>query len=194
MTGDQQQPAAAATPGPEQRVAEIKERCEKATPGPWLTPDEAGDYDPRTPVDHEGCAEWPWLKGPDMVFAYKARADVPWLLDRLAAVEQERDTARTWSSLWKRTTTRYRRMLAIHRGRGWGTLAADNAALRSELAASRAELAWVRHSDACGQCGSHGVRPMCPIGYPLRDAWTSFQVKSASTPRTEPDQAQEGQG
>lgn len=33
----------------------------------------------------------------------------------------------------------------------------------------RAELRWVRHLERCGQCGSHGTRPLCPEGWPLRD-------------------------
>jgi len=43
------------------------------TPGPWPTPEEAGDpYDSRIPVDHEGCEVWPWKREEDMRLAYAA--------------------------------------------------------------------------------------------------------------------------
>ena len=78
---------------------EIRAREAAATPGPWRTPEEAGDaYAAPAPVtgiwnhdmvlDHEGCDVWPWAREEDMLFAYKARDDIPRLLaeiDRLRA-------------------------------------------------------------------------------------------------------------
>lgn len=81
----------------EHRIEAIRARVAAASPGPWLTPDEAGDARPwlgnpddgpddmeagyyRAVVDHEGCATWPWGRAEDMLFAYKARDDVPFLL------------------------------------------------------------------------------------------------------------------
>jgi hypothetical protein len=73
----------------EEELAAIEARAEAATPGPWLTPEEANVLPPVsgiTPVDHEGCFVWPWgdddeVRGrKDMVFAYAAREDVPKLI------------------------------------------------------------------------------------------------------------------
>lgn len=85
----------------DERLEAIRQRAEAASPGPWLTLDEilanpakpgdpwyttmggskyAPTYDGRRPVDHEGCDVWPWGCREDMVFAYKARDDVPYLL------------------------------------------------------------------------------------------------------------------
>lgn len=86
-------------------LAEIRARVEAASPGPWPTPAEAGDpYDPRIPVDHEGCQVTPWGRAADMVFAYRARSDVPWLLaevERLARrlVGMDHDLAGTTADL-----------------------------------------------------------------------------------------------
>ena len=58
-------------------IAEAREMCAKATPGPWNTDN--------PPVDHEGCEIWPWHYKDDMEFAYYARTAVPKLLDALEA-------------------------------------------------------------------------------------------------------------
>ena len=73
----------------EARLAEIRARAEAATPPPWLTPTEAGDpYDVMV-IDHEGCPVWPWTEEADMLFAYKAREDIPYLLSIVEAIRQE---------------------------------------------------------------------------------------------------------
>lgn len=58
----------------------IRQRVAAASPGPWLTPAEAGDPYEVNVIDHEGCDTWPWNQEADMEFAYKAREDVPRLL------------------------------------------------------------------------------------------------------------------
>ena len=66
----------------------IEARANAARPGPWLTPEQAGDPYKVDALDHEGCDVWPW-GGPDgndeqgkldMIFAYAAREDVPKLI------------------------------------------------------------------------------------------------------------------
>ena len=80
-------------------LAAIKERYEKAKPEPWLTPKEDAESEPdgrfdRVPVDHEGCDVWPWDTEEDMVFAYKARTDIP---DLVAEVERLQNAG--WDAL-----------------------------------------------------------------------------------------------
>lgn len=75
------------------RIAEIKARANAATPGPWTAS-----------APHPYCGEI-WVVGPDdpdgaiatgfddtpadAAFIAHARTDVPWLLDRIEALEQE---------------------------------------------------------------------------------------------------------
>jgi hypothetical protein len=71
-------------------LARIEARANAATPGPWPLPEErrspgiyqgqSPNYDERLPLDHEGCDEWPWNTEENMIFAYKAREDVPRLI------------------------------------------------------------------------------------------------------------------
>ncbi len=73
-----------------ERLAEIKARCEGATPGPWLGLSEGKHR--QGIVDHEGQRIWPWLREEDMRFAYCAREDVPTLLaevERLRALHEQ---------------------------------------------------------------------------------------------------------
>jgi hypothetical protein len=77
----------------EEQLREIEARASAATPGPWLTPDEVGDPYKVRILDHEGCNVWPWHDEADMIFAYRARVDVPELIaevrrlqNRLAAL------------------------------------------------------------------------------------------------------------
>lgn len=65
---------------------------EGVTPGPWLTPAEAGrrhehrltwDEEQSLILDHEGCEVWPWREEADMTFAYKAREIVPRLIEEV---------------------------------------------------------------------------------------------------------------
>jgi hypothetical protein len=71
----------------------IRARAEKATPGPWATPREIGDPYEVIVIDHEGCDVWPWYQEDDMIFAYKARTDIPALLDYIDKLEAERAIA-----------------------------------------------------------------------------------------------------
>lgn len=64
----------------EEELAEIEARANAASPGPWLTPRQAGDPYRVEVMDHEGCEVWPWYEEADMVFAYAARTDVPRLI------------------------------------------------------------------------------------------------------------------
>lgn len=82
------------------KIDAIRAREQAATKGPWLTPKEGGGLTPKegrgpyaapNPVDHEGCDVWPWDSEENMVFAYKARTDIPLLLavERAARMAQE---------------------------------------------------------------------------------------------------------
>ena len=57
------------------RIAEIKERCEAATPGPWGTPEK-----PLMDVLNEGY---------NAGFVSHAREDIPYLLSQLAERDKE---------------------------------------------------------------------------------------------------------
>jgi len=66
----------------------IRDRLEKAAPGPWLTPKEAGNtYD--QPLDHESQDVWPWHNEDDMIFAYASRSDIPLLLAEIDRLKQK---------------------------------------------------------------------------------------------------------
>jgi hypothetical protein len=71
----------------DEELREIRARVEAATAGPWLTPEEAGG--PSKVIDHEGCSVWPWESEADMIFAYKARTDIPRLLDEIERLRTE---------------------------------------------------------------------------------------------------------
>ncbi len=83
----------------EKELDAIEARAKNATPGPWPMPEDCvGDgrasgniyYDPRRPVDHEGCDVWPWERREDMEFAYKAREDIPALVAEVRRLSGER--------------------------------------------------------------------------------------------------------
>jgi hypothetical protein len=62
-------------------LAEIEARANAAQPPPWPLPGgRDSNYDARLPLDHEGCDVWPWGTEENMIFAYKAREDVPRLV------------------------------------------------------------------------------------------------------------------
>lgn len=78
----------------EDELAEIEARANAAEPPPWPLPGERRsppdgplsgnpNYDDRLPLDHEGCEEWPWNTEENMIFAYKAREDVPRLISEV---------------------------------------------------------------------------------------------------------------
>ena len=55
--------------------------AQAATPGPWLTPVEAGDaMHPGVPLEHEGMHVWPWHHEADMRLAYASRTAIPALV------------------------------------------------------------------------------------------------------------------
>jgi hypothetical protein len=82
----------------DEELAAIEARVNAASPGPWLTPDEAGDPYRVEVLDHEGCQIWPWGHGGgrsddeqgerDMIFAYSARTDVPKLIAEIRRLRQ----------------------------------------------------------------------------------------------------------
>ncbi|WZO97291.1 hypothetical protein EP7_004316 [Isosphaeraceae bacterium EP7] len=70
------------------RVKEIKERCEKATPGPWMFDESlhvAAGFDPIFGWDGAGKTE---CKESDARFIAHAREDIPYLLARVAELEE----------------------------------------------------------------------------------------------------------
>jgi hypothetical protein len=113
---------AAPTPRPDDRLAEIRARCDAATGGPWawhqdygFTDDEGNEvynwclFNPETPdggvgdglertvnaslvllADYLRCADGrPLDEDPDFQFIAHARADIPWLLERVNAYDPE---------------------------------------------------------------------------------------------------------
>ncbi len=96
----------------EDEIAAIEARADAAEPGPWPLPEErvapsrggSKNYDERLPLDHEGCDEWPWNTEANMIFAYRARDDVPalvaevrrllrWMIRTHAALAEHGETA-----------------------------------------------------------------------------------------------------
>lgn len=68
---------------PKTRLAEIRARCEKATPGPW------SDFGPCRRCDElhlSGCNR-PGATDADLSFLARVVDDVPWLLERIAHLE-----------------------------------------------------------------------------------------------------------
>ena len=85
-------------------VAEIKERAEKATPGPWdYSPgDVEMDGDKETPITGAmitpfevgvDCGEYMGLLNEDAEFIARARTDIPALLELVAQLRAGRDEA-----------------------------------------------------------------------------------------------------
>ena len=86
----------------EQRLREIRERAEAASPGPWRTSfirsrsgDPAGDEHSVLTPDCDVVADIAWQIGWDeqqhrnAAFVAHARADVPWLLEQVAEARAE---------------------------------------------------------------------------------------------------------
>jgi hypothetical protein len=65
----------------DERIAEIRERAEKATREPWRVGDDRNDF-------------YLPIVGANAHFLVNARSDIPHLLDSLAAAQRERDEAR----------------------------------------------------------------------------------------------------
>ncbi|MEU5772622.1 hypothetical protein ABZ819_04870 [Streptomyces venezuelae] len=123
-----------------QREAEIRERAEATTPGPWCTDAweiyQGTEYQP-------GLSQWigetcrgtstPEQDRADAAFVAHAREDVPALLAELAAVRAERDEAKT--------TLRDACDQVAERDHEIGGLHTEVARLKAELAAKREEIA-----------------------------------------------------
>ena len=73
-------------------------------------------------------------------------------------------------------------------GRDWGYACSVDeyerqvAQITAEWDAAMAEVAWERHRGDCGQCGSHGTRPLCPSGNRLHTA--VMDAYAATAPET----------
>ncbi len=68
---------------PAERIAAIRAREQAATPGPWEIKqwtDQTGEVESYLSID--------WSDEEDQDFIANARADIPWLLDRLARAEE----------------------------------------------------------------------------------------------------------
>jgi hypothetical protein len=61
------------------------ERDRASVPAPWAAPAETGDDGEAGPLDHEGCAVWPWYSEADMRLAYWLRNNAAEILAVLAA-------------------------------------------------------------------------------------------------------------
>ena len=81
------------------RIREARERCDKATPGPW-TADDGRLYGP---PDESGQSVR--LQDDDLDFAAHAREDLP---AALAEIERRATHAATWKALARRLMRRYR--------------------------------------------------------------------------------------
>jgi hypothetical protein len=57
----------------------------KSVSAPWRTPSESGDDAEAGPLDHEGCAVWPWYSEADMQLAYWLRNHAGEIVVALAA-------------------------------------------------------------------------------------------------------------
>ena len=66
---------------------DLRKLREGTTPGPWLTPAEAGDPYEVKVVDHEGCQVWPWFREEDMWLAYTSPGLVDYAIHLAEAVE-----------------------------------------------------------------------------------------------------------
>ena len=81
-----------------QQIEEIRARCDKATPGPWIypEPDDANSDDPYCregyvigPQAIQGLYETMSYEPPDSRFIAHARQDIPALLDYIEELEAE---------------------------------------------------------------------------------------------------------
>ncbi len=66
------------------RLIDIQKREKAATKGNWWK------Y-PEDVVDHEDCGIWPWHRIEDMEFAYHARQDIPYLLNLIESLREEKE-------------------------------------------------------------------------------------------------------
>jgi len=72
-----------------QRIKEIRELCERATPGPWETDRPDGTY----VVSGTGFNVAMTRKRDDATFIAHSRSDIPFLISELDRVTKERDAA-----------------------------------------------------------------------------------------------------
>lgn len=94
-----------AEPLTDAELAAMQARADAASPGPWRTPEEVGDpykapammvvdvldgvAETAPILAHEGCRRWPWKCEQDMVFAYKAREDLPACLREIQRLREQ---------------------------------------------------------------------------------------------------------
>ncbi len=74
-----------------ERLTEIQKREKAATEGDWWAlylGESIYDFEV---LDHEGCDVWPWIRREDMEFAYKARQDIPYLLNLIESLREEKE-------------------------------------------------------------------------------------------------------
>ena len=75
-----------------QRIKEIRELCERATPGPWETDRPDGTY----VVSGTGFNVAMTRKRDDATFIAHSRSDIPFLISELDRVTKERDATIRW--------------------------------------------------------------------------------------------------
>lgn len=79
------------------REDEIRERCKKATRGPWVYNYNGGEPTvdaPSLPVGQQNLCAQAFAEDDDFYFIAHAREDIPWLLDKLASMRKELVVAR----------------------------------------------------------------------------------------------------
>lgn len=84
------------------RIAEIRERLEKATPEPWGWWDYGLRQGGKGPyvIDERYLPEMD-RDTPDLSFIAHARADIPYLLDRLEAAEEALQPYEEYTGSWR---------------------------------------------------------------------------------------------
>lgn len=89
-----------------ERIAEIRERCDKATPGPWEQCDNTAFSEKLNVEPNIAFCQ----HSQDADFVAKARQDIPYLLDLLADKDREIEQLREVIAKWEKYTT----FLAAH--------------------------------------------------------------------------------
>lgn len=78
------------------RLEQIRKRADAAEPGPWMVGDESPTHEGMFVVSCEGGEGdvTDYIDRPEAEFIAHAREDVPWLLDRIQALEQRAEVRR----------------------------------------------------------------------------------------------------